>query len=58
MIFITFSFAKLLVIDIHPFGDMGTTVFLIVYAIVFLLLAWSITQAIRRDPGKVPLQWV
>lgn len=58
IIIIAFSFIKLLAIDLHPWGDIPTTIFLVVYGLVFLLLVWSITQAIRRDPGKVPLQWV
>lgn len=53
-----FSFVKLLVLDIHPWGNTATAIFLVIYAIVFVLLTWSIVQSIRRDPGKVPLQWV
>jgi uncharacterized membrane protein YjfL (UPF0719 family) len=58
MAFIYFSFIKLLVLDIHPWGETATVIFLIVYHIIFLLLVWSMIEAIRKDPGKVPSQWV
>jgi len=58
LIFIYICFVKLLVIDLHPFGNVLTVIFIVVYHIVLILLVWSIIEAIRRDPGKVPIQWV
>lgn len=58
LIFIYVCFFKLLVLDLHPFASVPTIIFIIVYHIVVLLLIWSIIEAIRRDPGKVPIQWV
>ena len=58
IIFIYICVVKLLLLDIHPWSNGGTAVFLIIYNIIFLLLIWSIVQTIRTDPGRVPLQWV
>lgn len=58
IVFIYFCVVKLLILDIHPWSDAGTTVFLIFYNFIFVLLLWSIVQTIRTDPGRVPIQWV
>lgn len=57
IIFIYFCVIKLLILDIHPWSDTSTAVFLIFYNLIFVLLAWSIIQTIRTDPGRVPIQW-
>jgi hypothetical protein len=58
LIFIYVCFVKLLVLDLHPFPDVFTVIFIVFYHLVIVLLVWSIVEAIRRDPGKVPIQWV
>ena len=58
IVFIYFAIVVLLVLDIHPWSNLGAAIFLIVYNIIFILLVWSIVQTIRTDPGRVPLQWV
>lgn len=58
ILYISFCFVYLLVMDIQPWGSTATTIFIIIYLLVFFLLVWSIYEAIRTDPGKVPLQWV
>jgi hypothetical protein len=58
IIFIYLCIAKFLLLDIHPWGNGVTTIFLVFYNIIFVLLLWSIVQTIRIDPGRVPIQWV
>ena len=58
IIFIYFCIIFLLAINIHPWSNLGTIVFIVIYNLIFLLLAWSIVQTIRTDPGRVPIQWV
>ena len=58
IVFIYFCVVVLLVLDIHPWSNFGTALFLIVYNLIFILLIWSMVQTIRTDPGRVPLQWV
>lgn len=57
IVFIYFCVVKLLILDIHPWSDTSTAVFLIFYNLIFVLLLWSIVQTIRTDPGRVPIQW-
>lgn len=52
------AFVVLLQLIIKPWPLPLTIVYLIIYHIVLFLLLWSLIQAFRRDPGRVPNQWV
>jgi hypothetical protein len=58
IVFIYLTFVKLLIIDINPWNSVPTTIFLIIYHIFVILLIWSLTMTIKKDPGLVPIHWV
>jgi hypothetical protein len=58
IVFIYLTFVKLLIIDINPWNSVLSTIFLIIYHIFVILLIWSLTMTIKKDPGLVPIHWV
>ena len=58
IVFLYFTFVKLLIIDMDPWPSFVMALFLIVYHIFVILLIWSLIMTIKKDPGLVPIHWV
>ena len=60
--FIIFNYYILVVefmtlLNPHPYSNAGRIAALVVFHLLFIMLAWSMIQSIISDPGRVPIYW-